>query len=697
MKKYLKYGKNKAQITIKIRMNAKEKIAFVKDEIMEKAEISPSGIFFMDLTTIYDLMANFGIPDDAPVMISAKEQWSIMQKLEEEGFIKNLKLDENRKGVWLEFIKIENTTEEKKEERSSYSDLIKSVDDLLINLEIRNRCLKIISNFGELKKGQTYKTSIIESDQYGSFQPYEIILLLKELGLIKEIDFKGFYNQNSYKGVGKRRLEFTFEADGIIDFVNKTNGKNSVIKKQALEFIARHIADLKSGNDLAGFLRDLGVPDSLIVYPNTKWRMLNDVLLYYASRPKLQDRKILAEIIEQASHPLMHNGDRNLAEETRKKLNGFLQYDNFSIDENFTLWKEVEDSAGVPSWYDKNGNEIETPVYMIYADKTTLVYTYWNELIKLTKFYFNNKDIQDDEINHIYFEIIKKVENTLYLKEGCGILKKLYERPFGNMIGCEFELQKKGLTPDGLLVKLYDFLNEITGISLPSKNDIEKLKNEEADFFIKINKYIAEKTVKKEATQEIKHTKQEPIPFMLVNDIGIRGLEKGLEAIAKNSKKADGAKFPHKLPSGTKWENITIKFEDDSKVFIKAKQLEHYTNYKDMGFIGKGNNPEPSEAWVFLRVLSMTKTPGEIAITDKDVRDKWKAQKSILSEALQSYFSIDYDPFYPYRSSTEKIGSSYKIKLNLVPPPEQEATEEPEEKDEVKEFLNQEAPQVFEE
>ena len=233
-----------------------------------------------------------------------------------------------------------------------------------------------------------------------------------------------------------------------------------------------------------------------------------------------------------------------------------------------------------------------------------------------------------------------------------------------------FEIENKGLTEADLFVNLYNFLGEITEISLPVRQDIEATKGINADFFEKIKKYIEENTVKKidpkEANQEPK--KQEPIPFMLVNDIGIKGLEDGLKALAQNNKKADGPKFPHKLPAGTKWENITIKFEDDNKVFIKAKQLEHYTDYKDMGFIGKGNNPEPSEAWVFLRVLSMAKITGEIAITDKEVRDKWKAQKGILGESLQNYFSIDYDPFYPYNSSTEKIGKSYKIKLTLIPP-----------------------------
>jgi len=58
--------------------------------------------------------------------------------------------------------------------------------------------------------------------------------------------------------------------------------------------------------------------------------------------------------------------------------------------------------------------------------------------------------------------------------------------------------------------------------------------------------------------------------------------------------------FPYKLPRGIKWENITIKFLDDEKVWINAHQFKHETDFKEMGFIGKGN--KPSVQWIFLKV-----------------------------------------------------------------------------------------------
>jgi len=145
---------------------------------------------------------------------------------------------------------------------------------------------------------------------------------------------------------------------------------------------------------------------------------------------------------------------------------------------------------------------------------------------------------------------------------------------------------------------------------------------------------------------------------------------KGLKEIAKARKQDDKPKFPHKLPAGARWEEMIIKFLDNENVFIQIKQFKLKTNYQDMGFVGKGNNPNPSEAWIFLKVLS--RLNGKLTIKDTEAKDKYKKQKELLAKSLQSYFSIDYDPFYPYRSSSEKNGNSYKIKITLIPPPEKD-------------------------
>lgn len=186
-------------------------------------------------------------------------------------------------------------------------------------------------------------------------------------------------------------------------------------------------------------------------------------------------------------------------------------------------------------------------------------------------------------------------------------------------------------------------------------------------------------------------------PLPITGNIKVEGLTESLEAL-KPRLEQTGPKFPFKIPAGTHWNQIIVKFLNDETVEIWVKKQRHTANFKEMGMVGKGNIPEPSEQWLFLKVLA--KCNGELSIKDPDAKDKYKKQKQALSESLKSYFSIDYDPFFPYQHSLEKSGNSYKIKLTLIPPPEIQSSviSDQENADElgIHEFLNEQAPQVLE-
>jgi len=129
-------------------------------------------------------------------------------------------------------------------------------------------------------------------------------------------------------------------------------------------------------------------------------------------------------------------------------------------------------------------------------------------------------------------------------------------------------------------------------------------------------------------------------------------------------------KFPYKLPSGIEWTSVVMRFQTNENVLIKVLQYEYATNYEAMGFRDCRNRgiAKTNEQWTFLQVLA--KKEGEITIKDKEAKGKYKKQKELLTKKLKSYFSIDYDPFYPYHSSANgKEGNSYRIKIILIPPP----------------------------
>lgn len=186
-----------------------------------------------------------------------------------------------------------------------------------------------------------------------------------------------------------------------------------------------------------------------------------------------------------------------------------------------------------------------------------------------------------------------------------------------------------------------------------------------------------------------------PKPVPITGKIEVAGLNERLEALKPVHEVPSGPKFPYKIPAGTHWHQVIIKFLDDEKVEIWVKKQKHIATYSDMGMTGKGNVPQPSEQWLFLKVLA--RCHGELTIKDPEAREKYKKQKQALSETLKSYFSIDYDPFYPYQHNPEKTGNSYKIKLTLIPPPEVEEMVHDSISDDklgIQEFLNEQAPQL---
>ena len=164
-------------------------------------------------------------------------------------------------------------------------------------------------------------------------------------------------------------------------------------------------------------------------------------------------------------------------------------------------------------------------------------------------------------------------------------------------------------------------------------------------------------------------------PLPITGEIKVIGLDEGLKALSKKDIDMSKPRFPFKIPAGTQWHNVIIKFINNEKIEIHVKKLKHITDFKEMGMMGKGKIPKPNEQWYFLKVLSQCY--GEISIRDPEAKDKYKKHKQELTETLRSYFSIDYDPFYPYHSSPEKRGNSYKIKLTLIPPPQSHHKTEP--------------------
>lgn len=119
-----------------------------------------------------------------------------------------------------------------------------------------------------------------------------------------------------------------------------------------------------------------------------------------------------------------------------------------------------------------------------------------------------------------------------------------------------------------------------------------------------------------------------------------------VELYLRKERPDDRPRFKHKLPAGTRWENFIFTIpSDENKLRVQVGQLNELVTYEDMGFLD-ARTGRPTIQWELLKLFA--KNSGEIPANSSDARDSYKKQKQLLSQKLQQYFSIDFDPFEPY-------------------------------------------------
>ena len=83
--------------------------------------------------------------------------------------------------------------------------------------------------------------------------------------------------------------------------------------------------------------------------------MVYHVFISLASSPNPKNQEILFKIIEESSHPLMHNGDEDFANSIQDKFNKLLKYDEYTL-KNFKIkkrFKEKEEDSDLDLYIKK--------------------------------------------------------------------------------------------------------------------------------------------------------------------------------------------------------------------------------------------------------------------------------------------------------------------------------------------------------
>jgi hypothetical protein len=434
-------------------MNAKEKLKHVKDMILAKATISPSGPFRVRL---YDQVAY----EEGPTILSRADQWSILQKLEEDGFIKNVWPDESDGTIWVEMPprKVEEEPKKNVRRNNTYSH-IKSVDDLLQHRELFERFRKMLGDNREIKAGHSYVYPTDESND-------DLVQLLADLKLIsyewEKLDLQ------THRPVGNRIIEFTYDADKILPVLARVSGKGGVIRKAVIELISNEIGARFSLPKIVQVFEDLGVPETMFIQ-DTKWRGVFYVLSYYATSET--ERLQLLKILEGIVHPLMFGGDEKKAQETQEKYRQWLKYDRIHIDERGKLFlgpTEEEIELGMDDWVSADGKTTEPSTYLIYPEHVAELSILWTQIMMLAGAYRNRTGADHRELEKLYLEILGKVELLISVGK-LGDLKEKYKRPFASLATSDIETEKNG----GVAEALNSFLKKINEAQ-PDPQEMQK-------------------------------------------------------------------------------------------------------------------------------------------------------------------------------------------------------------------------------
>lgn len=433
-------------------MNAKQKIKYVKDAILEKAAINPSGPFRVRL---YDVVAY----EEGPTILSRSEQWSILQKLEQEGFLVNAEPDEVDGTIWVELPATEEAPEPKKTRRGNAYSVIKTVDQLIQRRELFERFRKMLGDNREIQSGHSYVYPTDESND-------DLVQLAADLKLISYEWEK--LNSQTHRAVGNRIIEFTYEADKILPILARVSGKGGVIRKEALELISKEIGERFTLPKIVQVFEDLGVPETMFIQ-DTKWRAVFYVLSYYATikAEPLQLLKILQGLL----HPLMFGGDEKKAEETQEKYRQWLKYDRIHIDERGKLFlgpTEEEIELGMDDWVSADGKTVEPSTYLIYPEHVAELSILWTQIMMLAGAYRNRTGADHRELEKLYLEILGKVELLINVGK-IGDLKEKYKRPFASLATSDIETEKSG----GVAEVLSSFLKEINEAQ-PDPQEMQK-------------------------------------------------------------------------------------------------------------------------------------------------------------------------------------------------------------------------------
>lgn len=378
--------------------------------------------------------------------------------------------------------------------------------------------------------------------------------------------------------------------------------------------MAIEIGEHYTGHDLIQFLLSHSVPPEIIVYPNTKWRMLYEVLLKLSSG-KDADYNILVNIITSYLHPLNFAGNEKESHKAIELFNQWLKYDNLELNfhsnkvylNSMRSYQQIkEDEEHYVNMVDSDTGEAIHLIKTEYLSEIVLLKKCYQLLINIVESSLENPSSPNEKLNEAYLKLCRIAENAknkifnAVEKEGlisAAIGGYKFYKPFRNLYSVEAEKLEDILhpTPESIKAKMNAYFGEIVELCLYCEAGDVLDDSETQKLLNGISLYLTE--------LREKNQKQDTIPASSIKIQKLKAkFDKEIPAIFVNEKEV-------KIPYATNQSNLCeALFEKPKKRWENDELLEIFgVNIEDTNV-----NRQPYDAMLAVN----KKVADESGVTD---------------------------------------------------------------------------------
>ncbi|MCB9818269.1 hypothetical protein H6787_02165 [Candidatus Nomurabacteria bacterium] len=394
---------------------------------------------------------------------------------------------------------------------------------------------------------------------------------------------------------------------------------------------------------------------------------LNDVLQTMRQKDISADRHI-ARVLSALLQPINYEPYLENLDQFKEKIDRFLAYDKLTLietDGTYTIEpipKEINRKVKKPKQTEAeiiqslaDSLKEDDPIIIKNKGRLMKIREYHQAYMHIIEMFCEDTTKPDPEVNDAYVKLANKIQlllNSIPLKRH----KIEFYRPFEDLYSAEHDWQslihtdlngdRATLSWDAIRPRLYKAHSDISKLISKAETTPDMTDDEVA--LEAINSLIANKRT---ATDE-PDNKYDDIPAM-------RLIHENADTKTSKKKAKKQSTYPKTIPSGTRWESITMRFLDDETVEIQVAGTVHKTGYADMGFADNRKNGQPPNLqWMFLKALA--ENNGSLKASDGNASDNYKQHKLRLSKRLMEYFSLDTEPFKEYTTQT-----GYKLKMTI--------------------------------